>query len=445
MDAATGAPSPANPRTRPAASRNADAPRTRHMPTKPSRTATEKLLHAIKMTPRAGDGSAAAAAPESNPADDNVGRVERWRRMEEATEVVVVPPKPQKKAAPISRQPRGPPIRTLEVVRAKMVQVFGIDALKQTFTADVFFEFVIRGGAHDLDLTREGDGAPSTHFPADSLRPSARWYLNQVEFSNSVTNSRHSDTCVVTRGDDVHLRFRATGEFSEQLEFEDFPFDTQELTVKLIVHCVLGGFVAIEFAPPGFVDEWSRPPHGERSVPREEYNLEAAVHMPPRRIPQQHFKCDSFHLHNVWELCDHLSGSIGVHAGEFPQLRMTVLVKRKPHFYLWNIVVTSTRRPPSLTRGPRQAAAAASAKRLLRPHQAAAATASTYRLLRPPVHVAGWQAAFVSHAPPLPTPAHTVPLRTTPYYSVLLRVSVCASAPSTSDVLRGVRARADRH
>ena len=71
------------------------------------------------------------------------------------------------------------------------------------------------------------------------------------------------------------------------------PFDTQELTVKLIVHCVLGGFVAVEFAPPGFCDEYTRGPYAVRSVPREEYNLEAAVRAKPRRIPQHHFKVDS--------------------------------------------------------------------------------------------------------------------------------------------------------
>lgn len=121
----------------------------------------------------------------------------------------------------------GPPIRTLEFVRAKFIQVLNIDALKQTFMGDVFFEFVIRGGALDQDLMREGDGTPSRHFPVDTMRPSARWYLNQLEFSNSLLNEKHSDTCVVTRGNDIHLRFRSTGEFSEQLEFDDFPFDTQ--------------------------------------------------------------------------------------------------------------------------------------------------------------------------------------------------------------------------
>ena len=73
-----------------------------------------------------------------------------------------------------------PPVRTLELVRAKFDKVLGINPVAQTFKADCFFEFKIRGGAHDRDLTREGDGPPSTHFPSDTLRPSARWYLNQL-------------------------------------------------------------------------------------------------------------------------------------------------------------------------------------------------------------------------------------------------------------------------
>ena len=77
------------------------------------------------------------------------------------------------------RNPRRepPPVRTFELVRAKFDKVLEINALKQTFFADIFFEFKIRGGALDEDLSREGDGPPSTHFPKDTLRPSARWYL----------------------------------------------------------------------------------------------------------------------------------------------------------------------------------------------------------------------------------------------------------------------------
>jgi hypothetical protein len=218
----------------------------------------------------------------------------------------------------------GPPIRTLEFVRAKFIQALNIDALKQTFMADVFFEFCIRGGALDPDLTREGDGPPSGTFPGDTLRPSARWYLNQLEFSNSLSNEKHSDTCVVTRGNDLHLRFRATGEFSEQLEFDDFPFDTQELTVKLIMHCVLGGFVAVEFVPPGFTDEFTAGPDNARLLPRDKYQVETAIHAPPLRIPKDHFKVDSFHLHNVWDLSTDLSGAIGVHAHEVTSCRSNV-------------------------------------------------------------------------------------------------------------------------
>jgi len=233
----------------------------------------------------------------------------------------------------------GPPIRTLELVRSKFIQVLEVNALKQTFYADVFFEFKIRGGAHDEDLMREGDGPPTQNFPPDTLRPSARWYLGQIEFSNCVVSHLHKDTTVVTRGDDIHLRYRSIGEFSEQLELEDFPFDTQELTVKLIVHCMIGGFVGIEFVPPEYSDEHVGA-HGLRSVPRSGYDAMAVVSAPALRIPRDRFKVDSFHLGNVWDMSADVTGTIGVHAGEFPELRMTALVRRKPQFYLWNVVVT---------------------------------------------------------------------------------------------------------
>lgn len=44
---------------------------------------------------------------------------------------------------------------------------------------------------HPQDLMREGEGPPSTHFPKDTLRPSGRWFLNQFDFSNSVSHTVH--------------------------------------------------------------------------------------------------------------------------------------------------------------------------------------------------------------------------------------------------------------
>lgn len=110
--------------------------------------------------------------------------------------------------------------------------------------------------------------------------------------------------------------------------------------MKLICHTVFGGFVATEFVPPGYRDQFTSGPANVRIVPREQYDVAEVVAAPPQRIPKDHFKVDSFHLHNVWDISADLSGSIGVHAHEFPQLRMTVLVKRKPHFYVWNVVAT---------------------------------------------------------------------------------------------------------
>jgi len=109
--------------------------------------------------------------------------------------------------------------------------------------------------------------------------------------------------------------------------------------VKLIVHCVMGGFVGVEIVPPEFVDSFCGK-HGLRSVPREGYDVAAALHAPPQRIDRHRFKVDSFHLHNVWDMSADVTGTIGIHADEFPELRMTCLVKRKPDFYMWNVVAT---------------------------------------------------------------------------------------------------------
>ena len=155
------------------------------------------------------------------------------------------------------------------------------------------------------------------------------------DFSNSVQHSVHQDTVVQTRGHDLHLRFRADGEFAEQLELEDFPFDTQELTVKLIVHCIIGGIVGIEIRPFGYEDEHTNlEAHGMRAIPKMGYNAAAIATAPPVPLPHDIFKVDSFHLYNVWDMSTDVSGSISVHASEFPQLSMACLVRRKPDFYL---------------------------------------------------------------------------------------------------------------
>jgi hypothetical protein len=241
----------------------------------------------------------------------------------------------------LGRPKGGAPIRTLELVRAKFDKVLGIDPLKQTFIADVFFEFKIRGGAHDADLTREGNGPPSQVFPQDTLRPSARWYLNQFDFANSCWFTMHKDTMAAVRGDDIHLRFRANGEFAEQLEMEEFPFDMQELTVKLIVHCIIGGFVGVEVVAPNFRDDFSDA-NGVRSIDRAQYaeRAQQVIRAQAESIPSGSFKVDTFHLHNVWELSPDVTGAIDVHADEFPQMSITCNVRRRPEFYLWNVVVT---------------------------------------------------------------------------------------------------------
>lgn len=201
-----------------------------------------------------------------------------------------VPLPPVKNAAK-----RPPPVRTLELVRAKFDKVLEINAVKQTFFADVFFEFKIRGGALDEDLIREGDGPASSHFPKDTLRPSARWYLNQFDFANSIHHVVHHDTAVQTRGKDLHLRFRAYGEFAEALELENFPYDTQELTVKLIIHCIVGGVVGIEFVPPEYRDEFSDH-DGVRIIPRDSYKATSLLTRDPIYVTSKSFKVDSFHL-----------------------------------------------------------------------------------------------------------------------------------------------------
>eukprot|EP00966_Prymnesium_polylepis_P327725 7383569-Prymnesium_polylepis.1 len=96
----------------------------------------------------------------------------------------------------------------------------------------------------------EGMGRQSTVFPA-SGRPSARWYLRQMEAINGTNVVENAtDTKVFVLGNDIVLRFRVSGNFSEELELYDFPLDVQALTVRITIQCRLDGPCPCRFTAP---------------------------------------------------------------------------------------------------------------------------------------------------------------------------------------------------
>ena len=69
-------------------------------------------------------------------------------------------------------------------------------------------------------------------FPVDdtgkpTFQPSAEWYLSKVDFNNALSYETISPPTVKRIGADLHVILYFKGTFFENIELEDFPFDTQ--------------------------------------------------------------------------------------------------------------------------------------------------------------------------------------------------------------------------
>ena len=100
------------------------------------------------------------------------------------------------------------PHLTLEVLRINLLQLQAVDHVGQTFTARYMFQFVLRNGAANEQLTRDiSDKEPE--FPED-CQPGAAWYLDQLDFPTALQFSILSRK-VVTIGPDLHLVLKVSG------------------------------------------------------------------------------------------------------------------------------------------------------------------------------------------------------------------------------------------
>ena len=143
-----------------------------------------------------------------------------------------------------------PPDATSNLVRFELTQVdlmklHNIDVQKLTFQAQIWVEFTIRGGALNADLSADGAVFPMGEDGKPTFRPSAGWYMEQVDFRNA-HSAKVVDAKCMKRGDDIVLAMRYEGAFAEVYELEDFPFDQQGLTIMLNFNCRVGGPLPIE-------------------------------------------------------------------------------------------------------------------------------------------------------------------------------------------------------
>ena len=94
----------------------------------------------------------------------------------------------------------------LELTQLDLMKLHNIDVQKLTFQAQIWVEFTIRGGALDAHLSSEGVVFPMGADGKPTFRPSAEWYMAQVDFRNAHSFKVVDAKCIIKkRGDDLAL------------------------------------------------------------------------------------------------------------------------------------------------------------------------------------------------------------------------------------------------
>lgn len=100
-------------------------------------------------------------------------------------------------------------MRNVEVTR-----IADIDILSQRFHAEVVVQLAFEGGAHDEHLSNPDDSFPLDSLGRPTFRPSAAWYMKQVDFNNAI-EYKTLDAKILKDGDDLLMNMRFEGTFSE--------------------------------------------------------------------------------------------------------------------------------------------------------------------------------------------------------------------------------------
>lgn len=203
-----------------------------------------------------------------------------------------------------------PLLRVFWVELVELTQLTDVSIVQQTFTAQFYIEFVIEGGALDPTLCEQSDAFPFGEDGKPTFRPSALWYLEQTDFNNAKA-WRKLDGKMVKAGQDLLLTARFEGTFFESMELQRFPFDAQDLTMSLAINCRTSGMTPVD------------------------------IRVRPDAALNHVIEMEHFVLHTEWELEPKLSTRchlVGSENRQFPSLDISSIVRRRPAFYMLNIV-----------------------------------------------------------------------------------------------------------
>ena len=118
-------------------------------------------------------------------------------------------------AADLARQPQRTYARReleLSVLRVDLINISAIDEISQTFAARLYVQCAFRGGARDEHLSSDSRGFPVDALGTPTFRPSAAWFLDQVEFHNAKFEVTQLDYRVVRMDDDLVLKYVDPGD-----------------------------------------------------------------------------------------------------------------------------------------------------------------------------------------------------------------------------------------
>ena len=220
------------------------------------------------------------------------------------------------------------PAHTFEVEVADITQLDRINLLEQTFVASIFFQFRIHGGANDKDLAlKDEKGRPSfepvLNTQSETFRPPAGWYLEQFDINNS-SDFRVLTKRVLFQDDDIILKWHVTGSFHENFELESFPFDVQALQICLTINCRTSGMTPVQIAIS---------PNACANVVKRGFHAHAAYDGIHKAEPTDKESFADIRLESY---------AFGCGERIFPSLRVITLVKRKPWYYILNIMIPAS-------------------------------------------------------------------------------------------------------
>ena len=221
--------------------------------------------------------------------------------------------------------------RVIELRQFDCTKLIKVDVVEQQFKVQFFCQFAFPGGALDeklMKMDKDEHGKYKFSFGANGKPdwlPSAGWFADQFDTNNGIDWCFADNTkMVIIDGDDIIVKFRIEGSFYERLELEDFPFDTQTLTMSLAVNVRTTGMtpVKLQVAPDALLSVDMK--HGLQVSQFYDIMLRKEVDSRGNPLPKVDVSC-----YEIGTSEDRM----------FPAIDISFHIERKALYYVLNVTV----------------------------------------------------------------------------------------------------------